>query len=155
MNPLATAVRRLGRTRWLVWVGKQLVPLDTALQRRTRGRLYIISLADARGLLLTTTGRRSGQPRSVPLLYVPVPAGYVVAASNFGGPHHPAWSANLLAAPTATVVLHGRTETVTARLTSGDERARMWALLRATWPAFDTYADRSGRDIRVFILSHT
>ena len=136
-----------------MWVGKRLVPFDTVLQRRTSGRLNIISLAGAHGLLLTTTGHRSGQPRTVPLLYVPTPDGYVVAASNFGGPHHPAWSANLLANPSATVVLRGRTERITARLTDGDERTSLWRLLAATWPAFDTYADRSGRDIRVFVLA--
>lgn len=134
-------------------MGKKLVPFDTALQRRTNGRLNIISMAGAHGMLLTTTGHRSGQPRTVPLLYVPTPDGYAVAASNFGGPHHPAWSENLLANPSATAVLQGRTEQLTARLTEGEERTRLWHQLAATWPAFDTYAVRSGRDIRVFVLA--
>lgn len=146
-------IRRYGRTRWLVAFGRRLVPLDAAVQRRTGGRFAMISLGGNRGLLLTTTGHRSGRPRSVPLLYVPTDDGYLVAASNFGDPHHPAWSTNLLADPSATVVLHGRTERVNARLTEGDERTRLWRVLAAAWPAFDSYAERSGRHIRVFLLT--
>lgn len=153
MNPLAAAIRRYGRTRWLVALGRRLVPLDAVVQRRTGGRITMISLGGNRGLLLTTTGHRSGRPRSVPLLYVPTPDGYLVAASNFGDAHHPAWSTNLLANPSATVLLRGRTERVIARLTEGDERARLWRLLASWWPAFDSYAERSGRHIRVFLLT--
>ena len=133
--------------------GRRFVPFDAAVQRWTGGRVVMISLAGNQGLLLTTTGHRSGRPRSVPLLYVPTGDGYLVAASNFGDPHHPAWSTNLLANPSATVLLHGRTERVTARLTEGDERVRLWRVLAAAWPAFDSYAERSGRHIRVFLLT--
>jgi deazaflavin-dependent oxidoreductase (nitroreductase family) len=130
-----------------------MVPVDAALQRRTNGRVGLLVAAGIDGLLLSTTGRRSGAPRSVPLLAVRVPDGYVIAGSNWGGPHHPAWSANLLANPSATVTLDGRTERVIARLAAGDERDRLWRLLTTAWPAYDNYADRAGRDIRVFLLT--
>ncbi|HEY0804444.1 MAG TPA: nitroreductase/quinone reductase family protein [Pseudonocardiaceae bacterium] len=153
MNPLRPLARRLGRARWFARAGRWMVPVDAALQRRTNGRVGLLVAAGIDGLLLTTTGRRSGAPRSVPLLAVRVPDGYVIAGSNWGGPHHPAWSANLLANPSATVTLDGRTERVIARLAAGDERDRLWRLLTTTWPAYDNYADRAGRDIRVFLLT--
>ncbi len=103
-------------------------------------------------LLLTTTGRRSGLPRTVPLLYVPDGARYVVIASNWGQQHHPAWSANLLAEPDATVSIHGHDVAVRARLADPAERDRLWPSITRTWPAYDTYVERSGRDIRVFLL---
>jgi len=103
-------------------------------------------------LLLTTTGARTGQPRTVPLIYAEHPAGYVVTASNWGQPHHPAWSGNLLANPDATVYVAGRNIPVRARLVEGTERRALWSLVTAIWPAYDTYATRSGRDIRVFLL---
>jgi deazaflavin-dependent oxidoreductase (nitroreductase family) len=153
VNPLGPLARRLGRTRWFARAGRRLVGVDTALQRRTSGRVGLFAITGVDGLLLTTTGRRSGAPRSVPLLAVRVPDGYVIAGSNWGGPHHPAWSANLLANPSATITRDGRTERVVAQLAAGDERDRLWHLLTTTWPAYDNYADRAGRDIRVFLLA--
>jgi deazaflavin-dependent oxidoreductase (nitroreductase family) len=155
VNPLAALVKRLGSASWFPSVAKRLVPLDEAVQRRTNGRFGLLSLAGVDGLLLTTTGRRSGALRTVGLLYVPGPDGYVVAGSNYGGTTHPGWSANLLAQPVAEATVAGRTVQVTARLAEGAERARLWPLLTARWPAYDTYAGRAGRDIRVFTLVPT
>jgi deazaflavin-dependent oxidoreductase (nitroreductase family) len=152
VNPLGTLVRRLGSMSWFPAVTKRIVGLDGAVLRSTRGRFGLISLASVDGLLLTTTGRRSGERRTVPLLYVKVPDGYLVAGSNWGGEAHPAWSANLLADPAAMVTVDGRTLPVTARLAEGEERERLWPLLTRTWPAYNTYADRAGREIRVFTL---
>jgi deazaflavin-dependent oxidoreductase (nitroreductase family) len=153
VNPLGVVARSLGGVSWFSRVAKWIVPVDTAVQRRTRGRVALTTVVGINALLLTTVGRRSGEPRTVSLLYVDGPEGYVVAGSNWGGPHHPAWSANLLADPTATVTVAGRTERVTSHLAEGAERAELWALLTARWPAYDAYADRSGRDIRVFVLT--
>jgi deazaflavin-dependent oxidoreductase (nitroreductase family) len=152
VNPLGTLVRRLGSMSWFPAVTKRIVGLDGAVLRSTRGRFGLISLASVDGLLLTTTGRRSGQRRTVPLLYVKVPDGYLVAGSNWGGEAHPGWSANLLADPAALVTVDGRTLPVTARLAEGEDRERLWPLLTRTWPAYRTYADRAGREIRVFTL---
>lgn len=139
--------------RWFSRVAKWIVPVDTAVQRRTHGRIALTNVVGITALLLTTTGRRSGEQRTVSLLYVEGPDGHVVAGSNWGGPRHPAWSANLLAHPRATVTVGGRTEHVVGRLADGAERDRLWLLLSASWPAYDAYADRAGRDIRVFVLS--
>jgi deazaflavin-dependent oxidoreductase (nitroreductase family) len=152
VNPLGTLVRKLGSASWFPAVSKRIVGLDGAVLRRTKGRFGLVTLASVDGLLLTTTGRRSGQQRTVPLLYVKIPEGYLVAGSNWGGEAHPAWSANLLADPAATVTVGGRTHQVTARLAEGDERDRLWPLLTSHWPAYHTYAGRAGRRIRVFTL---
>jgi deazaflavin-dependent oxidoreductase (nitroreductase family) len=152
MNPLAALARRSGKASWFPPVAKRLVPLDEAVQRRTNGRFSLLSLAGVDGLLLTTVGRRSGARRTVALLYVPGPDGYVVAGSNYGGSTHPGWSANLLARPEAEVTAAGKTVHVRARFAEGAERERLWPLLTARWPAYDTYAGRAGRDIRVFTL---
>jgi deazaflavin-dependent oxidoreductase (nitroreductase family) len=150
---LATLARRLGHQRWFARVFRGLVPLDRALGRLTRGRVVALRIDGLPSLLLTTTGRRSGQPRTNPLLYTPDADGYVVIASNWGQPHHPAWSGNLLAQPAATVTLGGRDIPVHAQLATGAERDRLLALAMRVWPAYQTYIERSGREIRVFRLS--
>lgn len=104
-------------------------------------------------LLLTTRGRKSGLDRTVPLLYAADGDAFVVTASNWGQRHHPAWSGNLLADPMATVSVSGREIPVRATLVEGAERDRVWPLVTQVWPAYDTYAERSGRAIRVFVLT--
>lgn len=105
-------------------------------------------------LLLTTQGRKSGLPRTVPLLYAPDGDRFVVTASNWGQQSHPAWSGNLLACDEATVALPGgRQIPVRAALAEGAERDRVWPLVTRVWPAYDTYVERSGRAIRVFVLT--
>ncbi|HEX3787825.1 MAG TPA: nitroreductase family deazaflavin-dependent oxidoreductase [Pseudonocardiaceae bacterium] len=152
MNPLGVLARRLGTATWFSRVFKFAVPMDTALHRLTSGRFGLADVASVNGLLLTTTGRHSGEQRTVPLLFVQSPKGYVVAGSNWGGQTHPGWSANLLTDPTASVTVRGRHEQVTARLAVDAERDECWALLREHWPAYDTYAERADREIRVFVL---
>src|SRR3954471_6164039 len=99
MGRYAALLRRLGHQRWFAVLGRRLVPVDRWLQRRTRGRLTIIGPVVLPGLLLTTTGKRSGLPRTQPLLYVRDDEGWVVVGSNWGQTAHPAWTTNLLAAP--------------------------------------------------------
>ena len=145
-------VRRIGHRPWFAAVGRRLAPLDGLLYRLTGGRVTVAAGTGLRELVLTTRGRRSGLLRPVPLLYVRDGDAYVVVASNWGQPHHPAWSGNLLAEPAARVTV-GRTELpVRARLAVEAERARLWPQLTRMWPAYDTYAGRSGRDLRVFVL---
>jgi deazaflavin-dependent oxidoreductase (nitroreductase family) len=101
----------------------------------------------------TTTGRRSGRPRTNPLTYARDGGDYVVVGSNYGKAHHPAWSANLIAEPRATIHIQGRELPVEAELvTDQDERQRLWTLMTRVWPAYDAYARRSGRQIRIFRL---
>ncbi len=134
-------------------LGPHVVPhVDRALHRITGGRLLTSQLM-VESLVLTTTGRRSGEPRDVPLACALEPDGsFLVVGSNFGKEHHPAWTANLLAEPRATVRRSGRSVPVTAHLLSDAERDTAWRTLREVWPVYDRYEDRSGRSLRVFRL---
>lgn len=151
-NPLGVAIRQVGKQPWFPQVFGWIVPLDTLVHRATNGRFGLTDLAGVDSLLLTTTGRRTGEPRTVALTCAACRDGYLVAGSNWGGAAHPAWSANLLADPDATVTAHGHTWPVRARLLAGEERERSWAVLAAHWPPYQVYAARAGRPIRVFIL---
>ncbi len=154
--PLAPLLRRLGHQRWFARVFRTLVPVDRLLGRATGGRFVALGLDGLPSLLLTTTGRRSAAPRTSPLLYAPDGDGYVVIGSNWGQPQHPAWTANLLADPVATVTLHGRRIPVLATLATGADRDRLFDLALRVWPAYQTYQHRAaGREIRVFRLAPT
>jgi deazaflavin-dependent oxidoreductase (nitroreductase family) len=152
MSAISALARRLGDKRWFAVVGRAFVPVDRLIGRMTRGRVVALGIRDLHSLLLTTTGRQSGRARTSPLLYAPDGDAFVVAGSNWGQAHHPAWSANLLANPEGVVTLGGKEIPVRAVLARGPERERMWELMRAVWPAYSTYAQRSGRHIRVFRL---
>ncbi|MEH1013827.1 nitroreductase family deazaflavin-dependent oxidoreductase [Micromonospora sp. CPCC 206060] len=154
MSALGSLTRRLGHRRWFAAGARLLVPADRLVGRLTRGRVVALGLIPS--LIITTTGRRSGQPRSNPLLYVRDGDGYVVIGSNWGQTHQPAWALNLLAEPTAEVAVGGRRIRVRAELATGAERDRLWRLLVTEWPAYQTYVERAGgRDIRIFRLAPT
>ncbi|HEY4453411.1 MAG TPA: nitroreductase family deazaflavin-dependent oxidoreductase [Pseudonocardiaceae bacterium] len=151
-NPLGVAIRQVGKQPWFPQAFGWIVPLDTLVHRVTNGRFGLTDLGGVDSLLLTTVGRRSGEPRTVALTCAPYQDSYLVAGSNWGGPTHPAWSANLLANPDATIAVHGTSWAVRARLLDGEERERMWEVLAEHWPPYRVYAKRAGRPIRVFIL---
>jgi deazaflavin-dependent oxidoreductase (nitroreductase family) len=152
MSALGTLARRFGHRRWFAWTMRLFVPADRLIGHLTKGR--VVALGIAPSLIITTTGRRSGQPRSNPLLYVRDGDAFVVIGSNWGQPRHPAWSLNLLADPAATVTLGGAQLPVRATLAGGAERERLWRLLLAQWPAYQTYVERAGgRDIQIFRLT--
>ncbi|MGW8767563.1 nitroreductase family deazaflavin-dependent oxidoreductase [Streptomyces sp. NPDC055815] len=130
-------------------------PVDTLLQRRTRGRWSMGRSLGVPALLLVSTGSRTGQPRETPLFYVPHRGGYAVVGSNFGQAHHPAWSTNLLRDPRAVVVTAGRRLPVTARLVEAEERDQIWAKFLRLATGYQSYSDRSGRRLRIFHLEPT
>ena len=105
-------------------------------------------------MLITTTGRKSGQPRTNPLLYAPDGDGYAVVGSNWGKNEQPAWALNLVAEPAAVVTVGG-TETRCARYwPTGSSGIGCWRLLTEMWPAYDTYVERArNREIKVFRLA--
>jgi deazaflavin-dependent oxidoreductase (nitroreductase family) len=151
---IASAARRLGGTRLFALVGRAYVPIDRALGRISRGKL--VALGALPSLLITTIGRTSGEARTNPLLYAEDGDALVVIGSNWGQTHHPAWSANLLAHPEATVALHGEQFSVRARLVDGAERERLRALLLEVWPSYAVYERRAGgRTLRIFRLERT
>jgi deazaflavin-dependent oxidoreductase (nitroreductase family) len=149
---LTSIVRRLGSQRWFLAIGRALVPADRLVGRMSHGRISVLGMVGLPSLLLTTIGRRSGQPRRQPLLYVRDGDGYVVVGSNWGGPAHPGWSANLLADPSATVEIRGRRIAVRAVPAKGAERDRLWRLVVDAWPAYQSYAAGTDRKIRLFRL---
>jgi deazaflavin-dependent oxidoreductase (nitroreductase family) len=133
--------------RGLRWAGKLNVPV----YRLTRGRL-MNRVGKAPVLLLTTTGRRSGQRRTAPLAYLPDGDRYVVIGSNAGNESAPAWALNLQADPEGEVEVRGRRRTVRARVAEGEERAELWRRMNEQFSGFDQYRERTSRDIKVFVL---
>jgi deazaflavin-dependent oxidoreductase (nitroreductase family) len=154
VSALGTLARRLGHQKWFAAAMRPLVPADRLIGRLTKGRVVALGLVPS--LVLTSTGRRSGKPRSNPLLYVPDGDAYVVIGSNWGQQRQPAWSFNLIAEPAAEVDVRGRRIPVRADLITGAERERLFARLVDEWPAYRTYVERAGdREIPVFRLVPT
>ncbi|WP_240670387.1 nitroreductase/quinone reductase family protein [Actinoplanes solisilvae] len=148
--------RKLWRTAgsWSAFtpVARRLVRVDRLLSRVTRGR--VVALGMAPSLLLTTTGRRSGLPRSSPLQFVRHGDDLVVIASNWGGESDPAWAWNLTADPRAVVTLGGAEIPVIAYEALDDDHERLWRLIVDQWPGYENYKTRaSHRHLRIFRLS--
>jgi F420H(2)-dependent quinone reductase len=122
------------------------------LYRKSGGRL-LGKLAGMRVLLLTTTGARSGAPRTTALTYLEADGALVVIGSFLGEPRHPAWVHNLRANPRATAQVGAREIRVTAREAQGAERARLWQQLVAIQPGYREYEDRTDREIPVVVLT--
>jgi deazaflavin-dependent oxidoreductase (nitroreductase family) len=104
-------------------------------------------------LLLTTTGRSSGEARTTPLIERPDGERWVVVASKGGAPANPSWYENLLADPDATIEVRDETVPVRASTAVGEERERLWSLMTEVWPAYDEYQTRTDREIPVVVLS--
>ncbi len=104
-------------------------------------------------LLLTTRGRKSGEPRTHALLFIRDGERYIVCASNFGAPFDPAWYLNLGANPNAVARVRRRAFAVTAEDAQGDERVRLWLRLVAVWPRYEGYQQGVTRVIPVVILT--
>ena len=106
-------------------------------------------------LLITTTGRRTGRPRTTPLSYV-VDGGACVVTASFGGhPSHPAWYRNLRAEPVATIQVEGHRLRVEAETAHGADRERLWGKLVAMFSRYADYQARTAREIPVVILRET
>ena len=103
-------------------------------------------------LLLTATGRKSGKPRTQPLLYTRARDGYAVIASKGGAAQHPLWYLNLQANPRAEVTVGRETRQVNAREAQGEERDRLWRALADLQSNYDEYAQKTTRRIPVIVL---
>jgi len=103
-------------------------------------------------LLLTTHGRKSGEPRTTPLIHRVDDDRWVVVASKGGWPSHPVWYQNLLAEPDAEIQVLGERIPVRASAAAGEERARLWQAMVGAWPAYDEYQQRTDREIPVVVL---
>jgi deazaflavin-dependent oxidoreductase (nitroreductase family) len=106
-------------------------------------------------LLLTTTGRRSGESRTTPLIYQPYDGSYLVVASKGGAPEPPAWYRNLEENPEVEVQVRGDRFRAHARTAEADEKPDMWRTMTAIWPAYDSYKEKTEREIPVVVLERT
>ena len=104
-------------------------------------------------LLLTTTGRKSGEPRALPLIYGETGDAYVVIASKGGLPNHPIWFLNLEANPDCELMVGPKRLSARARVAEGAERERLWKQMAETYPPYTEYQERAGaRTIPVVVL---
>jgi deazaflavin-dependent oxidoreductase (nitroreductase family) len=103
-------------------------------------------------LLLTTTGRKSGEPRTTPLIYRQHDDAYTIIASNGGSDEPPLWFRNLEADPNVEVQVLGDRFAARARTASPEEKPAMWRKMTETWPAYDEYQQKSAREIPVVVL---
>jgi deazaflavin-dependent oxidoreductase (nitroreductase family) len=108
--------------------------------------------AGAPMLLLTTTGRKSGQPRTTPLVYMPDGQDLIVIASYGGSDHHPQWWRNLQANPDAEVQVFAQRRRVRAHAATGEERTRLWNRVSTIYPIYRWYESRTSREIPVVVL---
>ncbi|MGI8332345.1 nitroreductase family deazaflavin-dependent oxidoreductase [Actinomadura scrupuli] len=103
-------------------------------------------------LILTTKGRKSGQPRSNPLIYQPYGDDLLVVASKGGEDKPPAWYLNLQDDPEVQVQVKGDKFTAHARTATPEEKPDMWRTMVSTWPAYDEYQQKTKREIPVVVL---
>jgi deazaflavin-dependent oxidoreductase (nitroreductase family) len=156
VNMLTPLAVRIGAIPWMPRLLPQITATDKFIQRVSKGRVTILDIAGLPNLMLTVKGRKSGVPRTTPLLCVPHESGYLIAGSNFGGPKLPVWVHNIRAASEegerVGVRADGRSQQAVVREVTGPERDRMWAHMIETWPNYARYEQRTDRTIPVFLL---
>jgi deazaflavin-dependent oxidoreductase (nitroreductase family) len=154
-NGLQKLIRRFAASGPGSWIFARLAHrIDRPVHRLTRGRYTFASLISGLPVvMLTTTGAKSGQQRTVPVLGLPSEDGIAIIASNFGQERHPGWYHNLRANPEAEVALDGSRRRVRAVEADEQRRERIWQAGLRIYPGFGQYAERaSHRRISVFVL---
>lgn len=109
----------------------------------------------ATALLLTTKGRKSGEARTIAIIFKQVGDRYAIIASKGGAPSHPAWYLNILADPHVTVQIKGERFAGVARVAEGAERDELWAESLRQWPNYEVYQARTERRIPVVVVERT
>ena len=143
---------RVGRTRWGSWLIVHILsPLDRLIYRLSGGRASATGPLVFPTLLLTTTGRKSGKPRTRPVLYLRDGNCLIICAGNTA-PGGAQWPKNLAANPRARVQLGRRVFNILARPADADETTRYWSQLAALYPPYATYQQRNATPPRVFVL---
>jgi deazaflavin-dependent oxidoreductase (nitroreductase family) len=133
-------------------VTKAIVGVNTWIYRQTGGRMGN-KVKGAPVLLLEHVGRKTGTPRTTPVLYLEDGGDLVIVASRGGSDAMPAWFLNLMASPTTTVQIRSDRRSVVARRATAEEKERLWPRLVAMFSDFDAYRTRTSREIPVVILS--
>lgn len=126
--------------------------LNTWIYRASRGRLGGRFLGGAPVLLLTTRGRKTGEPRTAPLIYAEDEGRLLVVASKGGSKRHPLWYRNLVKTPDVEVEVGGERRLLRARTATPEEKAALWPRLLAVYRDYASYQARTRRDIPVVIL---
>ncbi len=156
MNILTPLAVRIGAIPWMPKLLPQITATDKFIQKVSKGRVTILDIAGLPNLMLTVKGRKSGVPRTTPLLCVPYENGNLIAGSNFGGPKLPVWVVNVRAAAEkgerVGVRADGVSHQAAVRELTGAERDRAWQHMIKTWPNYAMYAERTDRTIPVFFL---
>ena len=154
-NPFQRGIQILASTKPVAWMfQKTMYPMDRVLYRMSGGRITLPGiLAGLPVIMLTTTGARSGKPRTMPLLGIPMGEGLVVLGTNYGQNPTPGWVYNLRADPKATVGYRDRTVEVVARHATVPETDEAFVLAAKVYPAFNDYRDRiGGRSVSAYML---
>jgi deazaflavin-dependent oxidoreductase (nitroreductase family) len=150
---LLALTRRVGSTRLgVLLIGRVVSPMQRSLYRATNGRISLTGRAPV--LLLTATGRRSGRPHTVPLIYVADGRTLVVCNVNPGFERPNPWTLNLSANRRAKVEIRGATFTVDARMAAAEEVDRYWPQFVALWPAYERFYKQGGKR-QLFVLTPT
>ena len=142
----------MNQERMFTRVAKVMGAMHTALYRRSGGRIGG-RFRGAPCLLLTVTGRKSGQPRTAPLMYGRDGDDYIIVASKGGQPKSPVWWVNLRSNPAAEVEVGAERHRVIAEeVVDGEERERLWKLMTQIYPTYDAYQKKTSRVIPVVRL---
>jgi deazaflavin-dependent oxidoreductase (nitroreductase family) len=153
MEFLRKIARWVATRPWLARIRPAVLAADRVLFRLTKGRVTVVGIAGMPSLTLTVKGRKTGLPRDIALLYVPDGEDVLLVGSNWGQPHHPVWTANLVANPDVSVNIRGKVRDMRAQQLSSAERAAIWPKLTETWPVYDNYQSKTTRELRVFRLT--
>jgi F420H(2)-dependent quinone reductase len=148
---LARIRNRLSDVRWL---SVRWTRVHAWLLRRSKGRLRFSFLFAGKVpiLALTTTGRKSGEPRSSVVGYLPHGDAFAVVASNAGSNRTPAWWLNLQANPDCELDVDGSRVSARARLAEGEERDELWKRFSAVNPSYESYRGYTDRELPVVVL---
>lgn len=134
------------------FIMRTFLRLHTTIYRLSNGKIGG-NMGGNKILLLNSIGRKSGQTRVSPLVYIEDNGRYVLTASNGGGPSHPGWYYNLLSTPNVTIDLMGKAINVVAEMADETEHERLWAKLIADFDQFRQYQEKAERKIQMFILT--
>ena len=151
-GPVGRFVQSLASRKSFSFVALRIAPKIDKLASRLSGGRFVVSQFLVPTLMLTSTGAKSGLPRESPLATLVDGELFYVVGSNFGTEKHPAWSGNLIKNPQATITYGGKRRDVLAHLLTDEEKAAVWPKLLTVWPTYDSYVERSGRNLRVFRL---
>ena len=155
-NPVQRALQKVASTERGARLASRFLPAtDKAVHRLTGGKVSIPSIFSALPVMMvTTTGRRSGLPRTSPLAVIPVGEDdLALLGTNFGGANTPAWALNLEADPRCEVEHRGRRRPAVARPATEDEREAVWREGARIYGGYESYQERiTDRDVRIFVL---